>query len=46
MGVATAAGVEALPKPQERDNYRLEYYFQKIFLKNLGAKITLYPKKN
>jgi hypothetical protein len=29
-GVATAAGVEALPNPQERDNYRLECYFQKI----------------
>jgi len=33
-GVATAAGAEALPKPQERDNYVLEDYLQKILRKN------------
>ena len=43
VGVASAAGAEALPKaPRSVITFNLSIIYRK-FLKKLGAKITLYP---
>jgi hypothetical protein len=45
-GRHSGGGGGFVKSPQERGKYRLEYYFFEDFMKNSGAKMTLYPKKN